>query len=314
MPKRTSPIRWRRLTLGVAACTAFAGVAVAADLAPTASPAQLPALVSPPTGDRRPGKIVFAELVTPDLASVQPFYASLFGWTFQEAQSGETKYAQASLDGRPVAGLLQRPMPSGRHPGWLTFIAAGDLGQVDAAAVQQGAKVLFAPHRFANLGQEAVLADPQGAVFAVLASTSGDPPDFLAAPGEWIWSSLITTDPETDAAFYKALLGYDVVTLPDSADTHHLLLAAEGYARASVNPIPASHPDAHPRWISYLRVTDATAMTARVTSLGGRVLVPPRQDRQGGRLAIVADPQGALFGLMEWSDASTTNSSAGASP
>ncbi len=303
MSKRTLPTRqrWARLTLGVAACmtaAALASSAVAAELAP----ANLPTLVSPPSGDRRPGKIVFAELVTPDLAAVEPFYASLFGWTFTESQAGETKYAQASLDGRPVAGLVQRPLPNGRHSGWLTFIAAGNLGQVDASAVQHGARVLFAPHRFANLGDEAVLADPQGAVFAVLASSSGDPPDVLAAPGEWIWSSLITTDPEADAAFYKALLGYDIVPLPSMSDAHHLLLAAEGYSRASVNPIPRSHPDAHPRWISYLRVDNASAMATRVTALGGRVILAPHQDRQGGQIALVADPQGALFGLMEWAD------------
>ncbi len=299
MSKQSSSTRWRPLTLGVAACVAVSGVAVAAELVPT----QLPALVTPPTGDRRPGKIVFAELVTPDLASVEPFYASLFGWTFTESKAGETQYAQASIDGRPIAGLVQRPLPHGRHPGWLTFMAAGDLGQVDAAAVQHGGRVLFEPHRFANLGQEAVLADPQGAVFAVLASNSGDPPDFLAAPGEWIWSSLITTDPASAAAFYKALLGYDVAGMSDATDPRHLLLAAEGYARASVNPIPANHPDVRPRWISYLRVGDANAMAARVTSLGGRVIVPPHPDRQGGQIAIVADPQGALFGLMEWADA-----------
>ena len=46
-------------------------------------------------------------------------------------------------------------------------------------------------------------------MFAVLASSSGDPPDRLADPGEWIWSALITTDPDTDAMFYKTLFGYD---------------------------------------------------------------------------------------------------------
>ena len=51
-------------------------------------------------------------------------------------------------------------------------------------------------------------------MFAVLASTSGDPPDVLAAPGEWIWSSLITSDADADAAFYQALFDYEVFDLP----------------------------------------------------------------------------------------------------
>ena len=306
--KRSLPARRRVVALSLTACLAAAGAATAAELAP----AQLPALVTPPTGERRPGKVVFAELVTPDLAAVQPFYASLFGWSFQQAQAGEVKYAQASIGGRPVAGIVQRPLQPGRHPGWLTFLAAGDLGQVDAAAVQRGAQVLFAPHHFANFGQEAVIADPQGAVFAVLASASGDPADVLAEPGEWIWSSLITSDPEADAAFYKALLGYEVFNLPGPSDAHHLLLASEGYARASVNPIPGNHAGMRPRWISYLRVDDARAMAARVTPLGGRVILPPQPDRQGGQLAIVADPQGALFGLMEWADAPAAPAQTGA--
>jgi hypothetical protein len=52
-------------------------------------------------------------------------------------------------------------------------------------------------------GRQAVLADPDGAVFAVLAVEGGDPPDYLATPGEWMWSSLHVRDPKQETAFYK---------------------------------------------------------------------------------------------------------------
>jgi len=146
------------------------------------------------------------------------------------------------------------------------------------------------------------LADPQGAVFAVLASSSGDPPDVLAAPGEWIWSSLITHDPDTDAAFYQALFDYDVFELPTDDGAQHVLLASDSYARASVNSLPANRPNAHPHWLNFVRVEDAVKMTAKVVALGGRVLVEPRVDRHGGKVAVVADPLGAPFGLLEWPD------------
>jgi len=89
--------------------------------------------------------------------------------------------------------------------------------------------------------------------------------------------------------------------LPASGGAQHLLLAAEGYARASVNSLPLNRPDARPYWLDYVRVDDAAAAAARVAALGGRVLVAPRVDRQGGKIAVVADPQGAPFGLLEWS-------------
>jgi predicted enzyme related to lactoylglutathione lyase len=52
-----------------------------------------------------------------------------------------------------------------------------------------------------------------------------------------------------------------------------------------------------------VRVTSATEMVARVEALGGRVLVKPFPDRHGGLVAVVADPAGAPFGLLEWTDA-----------
>jgi predicted enzyme related to lactoylglutathione lyase len=51
-----------------------------------------------------------------------------------------------------------------------------------------------------------------------------------------------------------------------------------------------------------VRVVDAVDGAAKVVALGGRVLVEPHVDRHGGRVAIVADPTGGPFGLMEWSD------------
>ena len=59
-------------------------------------------------------------------------------------------------------------------------------------------------------------------------------------------------------------------------------------------------PKAHPHWLNYIRVEDAVKMTAKVVALGGRVLVEPRVDRHGGKVAVVADPLGAPFGLLEW--------------
>jgi hypothetical protein len=269
-----------------------------------APPLQFPALVEPASQEHHFGKMVFVELVTPDLAATKQFYAGLFGWTFRDVQAGATDYAEASLDGRPVAGLLQKPVPAGEHrqPAWLSFFAVADVDAAAKIALQQGAKVLFEPHSFPDRGREAVFADPQGAVFAVLASSSGDPPDFLAEPGEWIWSSLITSDPDTDAAFYQALFDYDVFPLPASAGAEHLLLASQNYARASVNTLPANRPNVHPYWLNYVRVDDAVKMSAKVVALGGRVLVEPWVDRHGGKVAVVADPEGAPFGLLEWPD------------
>jgi predicted enzyme related to lactoylglutathione lyase len=144
-----------------------------------------------------------------------------------------------------------------------------------------------------------VLSDAQGAVFALVHSASGDAPDELVAPGEWIWSSLHTSDADQAAGFYQNLFGSDIYELEASND--HLLMATEDYARATINGLP-SNSHAHPHWINYVRVGDAQKMASKVVALGGRVLVKPHPDRHGGKVAIVADPTGAVFGLFEWAD------------
>lgn len=269
-----------------------------------AAPIQLPAIVEPASQEHHVGKLIFVELVTPDLAAAKKFYAGLFGWTFRDIQAGGTAYAEAFLDGHPVAGLIHRDVPASEHrqPAWLSFFAVSDVDAAKKVALQNAAKVLFEPHTIPDRGREAVFADPKGAVFAVLASSSGDPHEVLAEPGEWIWTSLITSDPDADAAFYQKLFDYEVFELPASEGNQHLLLASDNYARASVNTLPANRPNARPHWLNYVRVEDALKMTAKVVALGGRVLVEPRIDRHGGRVAVVADPLGAHFGLLEWPD------------
>ncbi len=272
----------------------------AATCASAAEPATLVPLVVPPSNDHFVGKFVLAELVTPDLGASKTFYGGLFGWTFGDVRVGGLQYAEASLNGQLVAEMVYRPArPSDRRqPAWLGFVAVTDVDAAQKAAVAAGARSLLAPHDFAGRGRAAVLADPQGAVFGIIASASGDPPEELADPGEWIWTSLFTTDPDTAAAFYQLLFDYEVFDDPEPQNAQHLVLASGGYSRAAANPLPSA--TAHPHWLSFVRVVDAGATAQKAVSLGGKVLLSPRDDRHGGKLAVIADPQGAPVGLLEW--------------
>jgi predicted enzyme related to lactoylglutathione lyase len=206
------------------------------------------------------------------------------------------------LDGQPVAGLLGRKAPSSApvQPAWLSFFAVGDVDAARRSALAHGAKSLAEPRSVGRRGRQAVLADPQGATFAILASTSGDAPDELAEPGVWVWDSLLVRDADKDAAFYQDLFGYEVFDLPATDGREHVVLASDNLARASVNDMPDDSPRRHPHWLGFVRVLDVPAMAARAGSLGGRVLVDAHADRHGGQVAVIADPQGAVLGLMDW--------------
>lgn len=272
-----------------------------------AAPFEVPAVVDPPSQARHPGKVIFEQLVTPDLAAAKRFYTGLFGWSFQDIPGTRFPYAMAYAGGHPVAGFAQRDLPASEHrqPAWLSFFSVRDADAAVKTAADHGAKVLVAPHDIANRGRQAVLTDPQGAVFAVLASTSGDPADRVPPTGDWIWRALLTTDPGADAEFYHAMFGFEAYPVSSVAGGDQLLFASENYARASANPLPGKQPSGHPHWLDFVRVDNAEQSVAKATALGGRVLVTPRRDRHGGMIAVVADPAGAPVGLFEWSDTDT---------
>jgi predicted enzyme related to lactoylglutathione lyase len=277
------------------------GVCIAAGA--SAATLELPALNTPPSAEHHPGKIVWVDLVTPDLPAAEKFYSALFGWTYQQLHVGKSDYALISADGHAIGGMIERPFPVREHhqPAWLTFIAVRDVDAAKRNAVAHKAKVLADSASYGPRGRQAVLADPEGAVFAILASGSGDPPDFLAAPGDFIWSSLHAKSPDDEAAFYQDLFGYEVFETESDDATEHVLFSSDDFARASANALPSGgHRHAH--WLNFVRVASCSDAAAKATAAGGRVVVEPHPDRQGGMVALLADPAGAVFGVMEWQD------------
>jgi len=264
-------------------------------------PLEVPPLMQPPVA-QHPGKLIWAELVTPDIAAAERFYGGVFGWTFHPIRAGDTHYVIAKLGDAPIAGLVQRPMPEDRRqPAWLPFLSVSSVQESGQRVLEHGGKELKPPRAYRLRGKQAIYTDPQGAVFAVLNSHSGDPADVLAAPGQWIWAAVMTRDPDSDAAFYQDVFGYEVFELPSDARGEHLLLASENYARASVNPLPQAD-GVQPHWIGFVRVTDVPRAAEAAKTFGGRVLVEPHQDRHGGTVALLADPAGAAIGVIDWTE------------
>jgi predicted enzyme related to lactoylglutathione lyase len=135
----------------------------------------------------------------------------------------------------------------------------------------------------------------------VLAAEDGDPPDTPVEEGEVFWLDLFATDPAKEAAFYAALAGYEV-DRGEIAGRTRTLLATIGIARAGVALSPASA--GHSEWLPYILVADVPATLQRVRENGGRVLAP-RADLLGGQLAVIADREGGVIGIVNWADEAT---------
>jgi uncharacterized protein len=267
----------------------------------SAAPPVLPPLTTISDSPRLPGKFVWADLVTDNVPAALKFYQELFGWRFQIVGN----YTIALNNERPLCGMFQRPRPAGQgaQPRWFGYVSVRSIERAQRTVTKLGGRVLADPRKFPNRGEQAVFADPEGAVFGVIKSSSGDPEDFLPDPGDWIWVQLLSRDAQKAAEFYRAVGGYDVVHNASSNRLSECVLVSEGYARATVRTIPNSNTHVQPTWLPFVRVKNIAESVARAKELGGDVRLEPKSSLFEGRLAVVADPTGAAVGLLEWSQA-----------
>jgi hypothetical protein len=117
--------------------------------------------------------------------------------------------------------------------------------------------------------------------------------------GRFAWYELITTDMAAASAFYARVLGWSVQD-ESRPDLPYKLLCSGTTPVAGLMNLPeeATRMGATPRWMGYVSVDDVGAATDQLRRLGGKVYVPPT-DSNIGRIAVVADPQGATLALVE---------------
>jgi predicted enzyme related to lactoylglutathione lyase len=261
---------------------------------------KLPPLTTVSGSPRLPGKFVWADLVTDNALVAQKFYTALFGWKFYDYGG----YLVGMSDDRPLCGMFQRPRPKDRvaQPRWFGYISVGDVERARRAVTNAGGRVLAKPQKMPQRGEQAVFADPDGAIFGVVKSSAGDPEDFLAEPGEWIWIQLLSRDAHKAAEFYRAVAGYEVIENTADNRVSDFVLTSEGYARATVRTLRDTSAQVQPTWLPFVRVKNVGESLAQAKQLGGKVLVEPRPELLDGKVALITDPTGAAIGVLEWQE------------
>jgi uncharacterized protein len=262
-------------------------------------PPSLPPLTTVSDNPRLPGKFVWADLVTDDVVAARKFYGALFGWSFSDYGG----YVIAKNDDRPVCGMFQRPRPVDApqaKPRWFGYISVASVDRARNAVLNAGGRELAAPKQLPERGEQAVFADAEGAIFGVVKSSSGDPEDFLADPGDWIWIQLLSRNAKLASEFYRAVGGYDIVENNSTNRQSDYVLTSEGYARATVRTIRTDDARVTPNWLPFVRVLSVSESVAKVRELGGKILVEPKPELLDGKVALIADPTGAAIGILEW--------------
>jgi predicted enzyme related to lactoylglutathione lyase len=120
-------------------------------------------------------------------------------------------------------------------------------------------------------------------------------------PGTFSWVDLATTDPEAAKAFYGGLFGWEAedMPIPDGGVYSMMKLGDETVAAISAQQQQQRDAGIPPYWFNYVTVAGADAAAEAVKQAGGSVHLEPFDVMTAGRMAVVADPTGAMLGLWE---------------
>lgn len=119
--------------------------------------------------------------------------------------------------------------------------------------------------------------------------------------GLFNWVDLATTDLNGAKAFYSELFGWETAEIPIDGGGVYLMFQIDGHDVAGAGSLDAEMQaqGVPPHWSSYVKHADVDGATQKAADAGGQVLFPPMDVMDAGRMTMVQDPSGAVFGIWE---------------
>ncbi len=261
------------------------------------------------------GRFEWHELLTTDPQAAAKFYPAVTGWGIMPYDA-DPSYRMWTAAGVPMGGLMALPDEAkamGEPPHWLPYVAVPDVDISVRQATAMSARTYVEPKDIPNVGRFAVLADPQGATFAVYRAAGRWPGhEGPATMGEFSWHELMTSDWKSALVFYQALFGWDTTSSMDMGPGGiYQMFGRHGIPLGGMYNRPPN-VEGGARWLSYVRVPDADSLVKVVVKRGGMVMSGPMEVPGGDRIVTFRDPQGAQFAVH--TVAADIQASAGGAP
>jgi hypothetical protein len=118
--------------------------------------------------------------------------------------------------------------------------------------------------------------------------------------GAFVWVELGTTDQAAAKNFYGSLFGWEANDMPMGPDEHYTIFRLQGRDAAAAYTLrPDMSGGAPPNWLPYISVENVDDAAARAAQMGGKVVAPPMDVFDAGRMSVVQDPGGATFALWQ---------------
>ncbi len=244
------------------------------------------------------GRFVWFDLRTTDPASAIDFYTKVVGWG-TTVWEGPPPYTMWTNGGDALGGIMGLPPEAEAPPHWLGYISSPDVDATFAEAQELGAATIVAPTDIPSVGRFAVLADPQGAVFAIFTPLAEAAPghEGPAAVGEFSWHELLTTDHAAAFGFYQRLFGWDKGQAMDMGPAGiYQIYARNGLDLGGMFNKPKDDPG-RAAWMHYIMVDDVQRAAEATKEHGGQVINGPMEVPGGDWIFQATDREGAMFAV-----------------
>lgn len=240
-------------------------------------------------------KFCWHGIITEDVEKAKAFYSETIGWGITTMQMGDETATMVTAADIPRAHIMLPPM-EGVPNHISSYLRVEDVDAGVEAAVAHGGTVV-APPTDIPPGRFSAVASPSGAVFLLFheadEETAQNPPPGVGAIH---WVELHSTDIAKDVEWLTSAFGLTtgMMDMPNGG-TYHLLNDGDtqvGGAMQTMSPEAPSH------WLVWVAVDDVDACLGRIKDRSGKVFNEPMDMKGVGRMAAVADNQGAAFGVI----------------
>ena len=244
-----------------------------------------------------PGTFSWTDLTTPEQDAAKQFYGQLFGWEAIDNPVGDgIVYSMMQIDGKNVAAISPQPQQqrdADVPPLWNSYVTVESADAAADRATKLGATVHAPPFDVMDVGRMAVIQDPQGAFFMVWEPKSHIGASLVNAPGALSWDELASPDPDASADFYRELFGWEDEPVEGMQMPYLTIRTAAGNYNGGIRGAFANEPS---YWLVYFGSEAIEADVATAGELGANKLLDP-MDVGPGKIAVLQDPQGAVFAL-----------------
>ncbi len=256
----------------------------------------------------QPGTFSWMDLATTDPEAAKTFYSRLFGWEAEDMPvPGGGTYSMMRLDGDNVAAIAamqEQQREAGIPPFWFSYITVASADETAAAVKEAGGSIHAEPFDVMDAGRMAVVVDPTGAHFGIWEPGENIGAGRVNDPGCLTANELSTNDVAKAIEFYEQIFGWKVEPVDTQGAPPYWMIGHDGAAEGRNGGMRELSPEqaeagAPPHWLPYFTVESADGTIEATKSDGGDLAFGPMDLPTGARIAVLHDPQGAVFAIFE---------------